>query len=92
MEIIRYTFSCKIFFQEQSVLFDKDCGTDKLLKYTKSIKRTIKKYNVPEVWKVNSSRIGSYDSVEKTLNKIEQLDKTLTNMDYSIIKHTAPVK
>ena len=73
-----------------SQIFSSDWSPEKMVQYSKSIARQVKSYNVAEIWKTNSSRVGKYDLMEDKLNQIEKLDKTLSTFDYYIVKKIAP--
>lgn len=71
-------------------IYNQNWTPDKMVKYSKSIIRKVRNYNVADIWKTNSSRVGKYDLVEGKLEKVEKLDKTLSSLDYYIIKKTCP--
>lgn len=74
----------------RSQIFSNDWSPEKMVQYSKSIARQVKSYNVAEIWKMNSNRVGKYDLMEDKLNKIEKLDKTLSTLDYYFVKKIAP--
>lgn len=71
-------------------IYNQNWTPEKMVKYSKSIIRKVKNYNVADIWKTNASRVGKYELVEGKLEKVEKLDKTLSSLDYYIIKKTCP--
>ena len=61
-----------------------------IVNYSESIIMKVKNYNVADIWKTNARRVGKDDLVEGRLEKVEKLDKTLSSLDYYIIKKTCP--